>query len=369
MLLRHFQEPLTNTQTNEVLQERKSAYQNALRNTSRKKSPAAYATLQYKLADTMLELITLGDELEMTELINEALALINDSLDAPAALKSTVRADAELIKEQLISHSRLTSYAVGSEDEGRTIATLVRDPMTGATAADDVRRLPTRALDCLKYMYRLRERGERVTTSAMRERLQAQEPDGQLSDATVTQLFKSLAEQGYVNYKPYRGVELTPKGAEAAAELVRHHRLLELYLVRHLGYSWDEVDAEAERLEHAISEHFEDRLDALLGHPTEDPHGDPIPSKSGKIVTQQTQPLSALKPGDQAIVRRVSDDNADMLRYLASLQLVPGAQVTLLERTPFGGPLRLRIENAGTVTEYAVGSELADTVQVVVANS
>jgi len=229
--------------------------------------------------------------------------------------------------------------------------------MTGETTAEDIRKLPTRAVDCLKYMYKLRERGERVTTSAMRERLQAQEPDGQLSDATVTQLFKSLAEQGYAVHTPYRGVELTPKGAEAAAELVRH-----------LGYSWDEVDAEAERLEHAISEHFEDRLDVLLGHPTEDPHGDPIPSKTGEVVVSHTQPLSALQPGDEAIVRRVNDDNADMLRYLASLQLVPGARVTLLERAPFGGPLRLRIENAGVSGEQSVGIALAATVQVVVAS-
>lgn len=240
--------------------------------------------------------------------------------------------------------------------------------MTGETTAEDVRRLPTRAVDCLKYMYKLRERGERVTTSAMRERLQAQEPDGQLSDATVTQLFKWLAEQGYADHVPYRGVELTPKGLAVAAELVRHHRLLELYLVEHLGYSWDEVDAEAERLEHVISEHFEDRLDALLGYPTVDPHGDPIPSKTGEVPESHTQRLSALQPGDEAIVRRVRDDDAEMLRYLASLRLVPGARITLLEREPFGGPLRLRIENDGVVSEHAVGNELASTVQVMVAS-
>ena len=227
--------------------------------------------------------------------------------------------------------------------------------MTEETTADDIRTLPVRAVDCLKYMYK------------MRERLQALEPDGRLSDATVTQLFKSLAEQGYVDHTPYRGVELTEKGARVAAELVRHHRLLELYLVRHLGYSWDQVDAEAERLEHVISEYFEDRLDALLGHPTEDPHGDPIPSKTGEVIAPHTQPLSALQPGDSAIVRRVNDDNAEMLRYLAALRLAPGARVTLLERAPFGGPLRLRIENDETASEESVGNELADTVQVMVA--
>jgi DtxR family Mn-dependent transcriptional regulator len=164
-------------------------------------------------------------------------------------------------------------------------------------------------------------------------------------------------------------VELTERGARVAAELVRHHRLLELYLVRHLGYSWDQVDAEAERLEHVISVYFEVRLDALLGHPTEDPHGDPIPSKTGEVIAPHTQPLSALQPGDSAIVRRVNDDNAEMLRYLAALRLGPGVRVTLLERAPFGGPLRLRIENDGTASEQSVGSELADAVQVMVAAS
>jgi DtxR family Mn-dependent transcriptional regulator len=228
----------------------------------------------------------------------------------------------------------------------------------------ELRKLPIRAVDCLKYIYKMEERGERVTTSGMRARLEAVEEKGQLSDASVTQLFKWLADQGYVEHTPYHGVKLTSMGREAALELVRHHRLLELYLVRALGYGWDEVDAEAERLEHAISEEFEDRLDALLGHPTEDPHGDPIPSKSGTIVACPTHRLSELEPGQDAIVRRVRDDDADRLRYLAMLGLFPGVSVRLRERASFGGPLHVQVQTASGVSEHALGQELAAEILV-----
>jgi DtxR family Mn-dependent transcriptional regulator len=145
-----------------------------------------------------------------------------------------------------------------------------------------------------------------------------------------------------------------------ATELIRRHRLLELFLVRIMGFPLDEVDAEAEHVEHAISEAFVERMDALLEHPSEDPHGDPIPNKAGRIVVHTSQPLSTVLPGQQVIVQRVSDDHPDLLRYLTELGLIPGALVQVETVAPYGGVYTLRI---GEQT-HAVGDAVIQAVLV-----
>src|SRR5205823_12286395 len=165
---------------------------------------------------------------------------------------------------------------------------------------------------------------------------------------------------GYVRYTPYHGVELTETGLQMASELVRRHRLLELFLVQVMGFPLDEVDGEAEQLEHAISDAFVERMDGLLKHPTEDPHGDPIPNKGGGVVVARSQPLSTVLPGQQVIVQRVSDENPDLLRYLAELGLIPGALVQVEMVAPYGGVYTVRV---GEQT-HAIGATVTQAVLV-----
>ncbi len=220
-----------------------------------------------------------------------------------------------------------------------------------------IQELSPRISDCLKVIYAMQERGQKVSTSAVSERLG-------VSDATVTTLFKDFATAGWVEHVPYRGVRLTELGQHKAMEVIRHHRLLELYLARELHYSWDQVHDEADKLEHVISEEFEDKLDALLGYPTVDPHGDPIPSKEGKLPEREGTPLLQLQGGQCARILRIKDQNAEKLRYLGQLGLYPDVRIELIDRAPFGGPLHVRIGDAPDQVEHVLGVELAEDIIV-----
>lgn len=220
-----------------------------------------------------------------------------------------------------------------------------------------IQELTPRISDCLKLIHAMQERGQRVSTSAISEQLG-------VSDATATMMFKDFAAAGWVEHVPYRGVRLTPLGERKAIEVVRHHRLLELYLARELGYSWDKVHAEADKLEHVISEEFEDKLDELLGFPTVDPHGDPIPRKDGTITVRTGRTLSQLKDGEVARVLRVSDQDPEKLCYLGQLGLYPDTQVQVIGRAPFGGPLRVYVGEDSEQIEHMLGPELAAEIVV-----
>ena len=204
------------------------------------------------------------------------------------------------------------------------------------------------AQDYLKEIHKLGMEGRRATTSAIAERMAVRPP-------SVTAMVKRLTTLGLAVRAPYRGVELTPAGERVALEVIRHHRLLEQYLAQALGLSLDEVHSEADRLEHALSEELEARIDRSLGYPTHDPHGDPIPDSDLKLSGSKLRTLASLEPGDEATIRRIPSDDKELVRYLAKLALVPGKKVKLSQAEPFGGPLTIRVGKA----EHAISRELA----------
>lgn len=225
------------------------------------------------------------------------------------------------------------------------------NPTDGAAADKPIRKPAevTHAMeDYLKAIYRLRDDRGQVTTQRLSELLGVTGP-------SVTNMVKRLHEMRLVRHTRYQGVELTGPGEKIALEVLRHHRLLELYLAESLGYSWDQVHDEAERLEHHVSEELEARMDSVLGYPTRDPHGDPIPSREGVIDAVPLDCLSDLDVGMSATVARVSDRDAGQLRYLGSLGLYPGAVVHLVERMPYDGPLRIKVDGL----EHIIGAPLA----------
>ena len=207
--------------------------------------------------------------------------------------------------------------------------------------------------DYVKEIYKLRLEGKRATTSAIAERMGVRPP-------SVTAMVKRLSALGLAEHAPYRGVELTPAGERVALEIIRHHRLLELYLTQALGLSLDEVHSEADRLEHALSEELEARIDRSLGYPTHDPHGDPIPDAKLRLDRKRLRTLASLEPGDEATIERVPDGDDELLRYLAKLALVPGKKVKLRSAEPFDGPLTVRVGKA----EHAISRELAGGIGV-----
>lgn len=210
--------------------------------------------------------------------------------------------------------------------------------------------------DYLKTIYKLQfddNAEDTVTTTAIAKELN-------ISGASVTGMLKRLSSMGLVNYNSYKGVTLTESGKKIALEIIRHHRLLELYLKEMLGFSLEKVHDEACRLEHHISEEFVDKIDELLGNPEFDPHGHPIPTKDGAIPESSEPPLYTIEPGTEVIIKRLSDENPEMLAYFEKLGLVPKVRISLVDKAPFHGPLTIKFNNK----EHIIGHELAKCIFV-----
>jgi DtxR family transcriptional regulator, Mn-dependent transcriptional regulator len=220
--------------------------------------------------------------------------------------------------------------------------------------AHPARRTNEGAQNYAKAIYQLQGRGEGpVHTSAVADRLG-------VTPASASGMLKRLADDGLVDYEPYHGARLTERGERLALEVIRHHRLLELFLAEVLEMPWDRVHEEAEVLEHHISEDLEELIAAKLGQPALDPHGDPIPSRELAISDDDSVALSDMEPGQSGVFARVSDRDASMLRYLAERGIQPGAKLTVGEQQPFGGPVMVEI---GEQT-HSLGPELAERIRV-----
>lgn len=207
--------------------------------------------------------------------------------------------------------------------------------------------------DYLKAIYKLQSARGKVSTSSLAERMGVTAP-------SATSMIGRLSELGLLRHDKYRGVELTEAGARAALEVIRHHRLWELFLAEALQVPLDRVHEEAERLEHTLSDDLEDRMSTILGNPTRDPHGDPIPTKDGQVADAPSFSLSELATGGTATIRRVPDSDPALLRYLTDLGLIPGRTVRLVQRAPFGGTVFVDAGNG----ERAMGDDLARKVMV-----
>ena len=227
-----------------------------------------------------------------------------------------------------------------------------------STTSDTAPALRSSAVeDYAKAIYALQMRDDHpVGTTALAERLA-------VTAASASGMVKRLGELGLVTHRRYHGVLLTDAGRRVALEVIRHHRLLELYLVESLGVPWDRVHEEAEVLEHVLSDELEELIAAKLGDPTHDPHGDPIPSRELTIEEVSTESLESLEPGASGTFARISDSDPDMLRYLADRGIAPGDELEVMERQPFGGPLFVRFGRS----VHPLGGDLARAMRVQVA--
>jgi DtxR family Mn-dependent transcriptional regulator len=206
--------------------------------------------------------------------------------------------------------------------------------------------------DYVKVIYGFTEWQDKpITSSQLAQRLG-------VANSSVSEMVRKLKDQGLVDHKPYSAITLTPAGIRLALSMVRRHRLIETYLVQELGYSWDEVHDEAELLEHAVSDTFIERMAAKLGDPRRDPHGDPIPTADGAVLMPEAHLLGELDPGHTGRITRISDENPDLLRYLAAEKIDLDAAVEVMGRKPFGGALVVRINNAGRTRDYDLADEI-----------
>jgi DtxR family transcriptional regulator, Mn-dependent transcriptional regulator len=205
--------------------------------------------------------------------------------------------------------------------------------------------------DYLKAIWMLQQAESPVATSRIAERLG-------LTSAAVTAMVKRLAEQGLLRHEPYYGVRLTASGELAALRIIRRHRVLELFLVETLGYEWDSVHDEAERLEHAASDELIERLARLLGEPDRDPHGNAIPTAAGEINLERYPALGDVPAGESRRILEVEVEEPEQLRYLGSLSLRPGAEVTVLEKSPFDGPVSVLVNGGQTVISHQLAQRI-----------
>ncbi|MET1021068.1 MAG: metal-dependent transcriptional regulator [Arthrobacter sp.] len=219
--------------------------------------------------------------------------------------------------------------------------------------------LPSSSIeDYVKVIYSFTEWQDKpITSTQLAQRLG-------VANSSVSEMVRKLKDQGLVDHQPYSAIKLTADGVRLALSMVRRHRLIETFLVRELGYRWDEVHVEAELLEHAVSDTFIERMAAKLGDPVRDPHGDPIPAADGSVQVPAAHRMSELDEGHTGLITRISDENPELLRYLSAEEITLDADVEVLGRKPFGGALVVRIGSGGIQREFDLAEEVAASLWV-----